>query len=102
MRWFWDQYAPGGNPDDPNLSPLRIPVLPALPPTLVATAEYDVLRDEGVAYAKRLAGAGVPVTHMHAPDMHHNFPVSPATVARFPQSNAALGQIGVFLRTVFA
>ncbi len=102
MRWFWDLYAPGGNPDDPSLSPLRIPVLPALPPTLIATAEYDVLRDEGIAYAKRLAAAGVPATHMHAPDMPHNFPVSPATVARFPQSDAALGQIGAFLRSVFA
>ncbi len=93
MRWFWDQYAPGISSDDPNASPLRIEHPPRLPPTLVTTAEYDVLRDEGIAYARKLQGAGVAVTHLHAPDMHHNFPVHPATVARFPQCRSTLAQI---------
>ena len=90
MEWFWNQYAPGTPPDDPKISPLRLRTFPDLPPTLVATAEYDPLRDEGIAYAEKLKNAGVAVTHLHAADMHHNFPVHPGTVARFPQSVAAL------------
>jgi acetyl esterase len=102
MRWFWEQYARGFSPDDPDVSPLRLHKLPPLPPTLVATAEYDVLRDDGIAYAEKLGAAGVAVTHLHAPEMHHNFPVHPATVARFPQSDAALTRIADWLRTTLA
>jgi acetyl esterase len=98
MRWFWDQYAQGAAPNDPNVSPLRLHKFPALPPTLIATSEYDVLRDEGIAYAEKLKHSGVAVTHLHAPDMHHNFAVHPATVARFPQSDSALRQIAAWLR----
>jgi acetyl esterase len=98
MRWYWDQYARGVSPDDPSISPLRAPMLSPLPPTLVATAQFDVLRDEGIAYARKLEEAGVPVTHMHSPDMHHDFPVRPGTVARFPQSDRALAQIAAWLR----
>src|SRR5580658_4136594 len=92
MRFFWQQYASGVSPDDTNISPLRLATVPSLPPTLVATAEYDPLRDDGIAYAKKLAKAGIAVTHMHAADMHHNFPVHPGTVARFRQSVAALDE----------
>jgi acetyl esterase len=99
MRWFWDQYAPGVSPADPDASPLRLPKLQALPPALVATAEYDVLRDEGIAYAQKLEAAGVAVTHLHAPDMHHNFPVHPGTVGRFPQSKTALIAFAAWLRS---
>ena len=98
MRWFWDQYAPTMAPQEPGISPLRIEPVPPLPPTLVAVAEYDVLRDEGLAYARKLERAGVPVTLMHSPDMHHDFAASPATVCRFPQSVAALGEIAGWLR----
>jgi acetyl esterase len=102
MRWMWEQYSPGASPDDPDVSPLRLHTLPPLPPTLVATAEYDVLRDDGIAYAEKLGAAGVAVTHMHAPDMHHNFPVHPGTVARFPQSDTALTRIAGWLRATLA
>jgi acetyl esterase len=102
MSWFWQQYADGVSPDDPNISPLRLEKLPVLPPTLVATAEYDPLRDEGIAYAEKLKQAGVEVTHLHAPDMHHNFPVHPGTVARFPQSVEALRQFADWLRTILS
>jgi acetyl esterase len=102
MRWMWEQYAPGISPDDPDLSPLRLQSLPPLPPALVATAEYDVLRDDGIAYAEKLGAAGVGVTHLHAPDMHHNFPVHPGTVARFSQSDAALTRIAGWLRATLA
>jgi acetyl esterase len=102
MRWFWRQYASGASPGNPDISPLQLHKLPTLPPTLVATAEYDVLRDEGVAYARKLEAAGIAVTRMHTPDMHHNFPVHPATVARFPQCDAALSRISSWLRATLA
>jgi acetyl esterase len=98
MRWFWQQYAPGVSPADPESSPLQLHKLPPLPPTLVATAEYDVLRDEGLAYARKLETSGIAVTRLHAPDMHHNFPVHPATVVRLPQSVFALAEIAGWLR----
>jgi acetyl esterase len=98
MRWFWNQYAPGISPNEPQTSPLQLPNVPKLPPTLIATAEYDVLRDEGIAYAEKLGKAGIAVTHLHAPDMHHNFLVHPATVARFPQCEAALDAIAGWVR----
>lgn len=98
MRWFWRQYADGVPADDPGISPLREAALPLLPPTLVASAEYDVLRDEAIAYARKLRDAGVAVTHLHAPDMQHNFAVTPGTVMRFPQSRAALADIAAWLR----
>jgi acetyl esterase len=98
MRWFWGQYAPAISANDPTVSPLRLQTVPALPPTLVATAEYDVLRDEGIEYAEKLRAANIVVTHVHAPDMHHNFAVHPGTVARFPQSDAALTRFAGWLR----
>jgi acetyl esterase len=77
-RWFLAQYLPPGHdltnlPQDPYLFPLGAPNLGGLPPALVMTAEFDPLRDEGIAYAQRLAAAGVPVEHMHVEDQMHSF-----------------------------
>jgi len=98
MRWFWEQYAPSVAPGNPGISPLQIQSVPPLPPTLITTAEYDVLRDEAIAYAGKLKAANVEVTHMHSPDMNHNFAVHPGTVARFPQSQTTLAAIAEWLR----
>ena len=64
-------YAPG-DLMDPRVSPLRGVDLGGLPPAAIHTAEFDPLRDEGEAYAKRLANAGVAVSHTcHAGLIHH-------------------------------
>jgi len=76
MHWFWDHYAPDVNlRSDPRISPLLASddVLAHAAPALVITAECDVLRDEGEAYAHRLAQAGVPVTAMRFLGAIHNF-----------------------------
>jgi acetyl esterase len=77
MGWFIDHYLSGGSSrlDDPRVSPLFASdaVVAATPPALVVTAEFDPLRDEGDAYAERLAALGVATSHVRFGGMFHGF-----------------------------
>jgi acetyl esterase len=83
LRWCLGNYIPTGRDlDDPYLFPLAAPDLSGLAPALVITAEFDPLRDEGIAYAQRLETAGVVVEHLHAGDQMHGFLLTDRAIAR--------------------
>lgn len=90
MIWFFDRYAPRARHGDPDIAPLRANDLSGQPPTLILTAEYDVLCDEGEAYAQRLAAAGVPVTLRRVPGMAHGFA---RLHNHIPEAQAALAEL---------
>lgn len=74
MRWFWGHYL-GDTPakNAPLAAVMNVENLSGLAPATVIAAEYDPLRDEGMAYAERLASAGVAVDAAIAPGMVHGF-----------------------------
>ncbi|MBM3490947.1 MAG: alpha/beta hydrolase [Alphaproteobacteria bacterium] len=74
IAWFAEQYLP--TPDDaldPRASPLLADTFEGLPPAFIQTAEYDPFRDQGIAYAERLAAAGVAVEQKCYAGMLHGF-----------------------------
>lgn len=75
MIWFWDNYLDKDKRNDIYASPLQASLeqLKGLPPALVQTAENDVLRDEGEAYARKLNEAGVPVTLTRYAGLIHDY-----------------------------
>jgi acetyl esterase len=74
MAWFVDYYLPDSAARAwPDNSPLLVEDLSGLPPAVIATAEFDPLRDEGARYARRLGQAGVPVTWLPGDGLVHSF-----------------------------
>ncbi len=73
MMWFWDQYLLPADGAHSHASPIRAERLAGLPDAYIITAAYDVLRDEGEAYADRLRQEGVGVKLVRYEDMNHGF-----------------------------
>jgi acetyl esterase len=96
MQWFTAHYLSGdqGAPDDPRVSPLLTSseTLRQGPPATIVTSGFDPLRDEGIAYAHRLADEGIVVNQVHYPDQIHGFFTQVALMADARSANAAACQ----------
>lgn len=96
MSWFWQHYIAAPHARlDPEASPLRLPSLAGLPPTFVLTAANDPLRDEGEAYARRLAADGVETRLQRYAGQIHAFLT---LVGMFDGGALALNDIAQFIR----
>ena len=83
LMWFWDNFL-GPDPEarhDPYAAPGTAPDLRDLPPTLVITAAFDPLRDEGEVFGYKLRAAGVPVHVRRFTGMIHGFIALPTPIA---------------------
>ena len=99
MAWFWNHYLNNeADAANPYACPMRAESLMGLPPSLVITAEFDPLRDEGESYAARLSEAGVATTLVRYDGMIHGF-LSMAGVLE--QGKNALALAAAALRSAF-
>ena len=74
MRWYWRQYLDDKMPSPEYLvAPARAESHEGLPPAIIVTAGFDVLRSEGESYAQQLRTAKVPVVHRDYPGLFHGF-----------------------------
>lgn len=104
MKWFWDKYVPDKEMrKQPLASPLQASLeqLKNLPPAFIITNEYDVLRDEGEAYAHKLVEAGVPVVAVRYLGMTHDMLLLNALAKALPV-RAAIAQANYMFRQAFA
>ncbi len=103
MEWFWDQYLPDvSKRADIHVSPINATAeqLQGMPQTLLVTVENDVLRDEGEAFGRNLAAAGVPVTSVRYNGTIHDFVLlNPITTT--PAARGAVSQATNYLKEVF-
>ncbi|MCE3264112.1 MAG: alpha/beta hydrolase fold protein [Pseudoduganella sp.] len=100
MKWFWDNYTTDlAKRKEIYASPLQATTaqLKGLPPTLIQTAEFDVLRDEGEAYGKKLDAAGVETTTIRYNGMIHDFGLL-NVLSKVPGTRSALRQAGAELK----
>lgn len=100
MEWYWEHYlASMDDASNPYAAPAQAKSLAGQPPALVITAEYDPLRDEGEAYAKRLTEAGVETTSTRYDGVIHGFFSMGAAVDKSVQ---AMDEASAALRYAFA
>jgi acetyl esterase len=93
MAWFYRQYLPAGPESAAEADLARADVV-GVAPAIVATAEFDPLRDEGAAYADRLKNAGVPTEYVPGPGLIHGFAGFLGVV------DAAEATVGMILKTL--
>ncbi|WP_343293160.1 alpha/beta hydrolase [Vandammella animalimorsus] len=97
IRWYFEQYFQSAQPPQRRAaSPLHMPATAALPRTLLFTAGFCPLRDEGYAYAQQLQAQGVQCTHWHLPGMIHAFMNMQALVP--DACDAVYQRMGQFMR----
>jgi acetyl esterase len=95
VQLAWDTFVPDRSLRfTPDAAPLAAD-LAGMPSTLIITAEYDVLRDEGADYADALIAAGVPAVHVRYAGMNHGFA---RKLVLFDAARAAADQIASSLR----
>lgn len=99
MVWFWGHYLRGGEDrSNPYACPSAARDLSGLPPAMIITAEFDPLRDEGEAYAKRLEEAYVPMVLKRYEGMTHGF-MSMASIV--DKGREAIGAAASHLKAAF-
>jgi acetyl esterase len=99
MKWFWNHYCDEGKRKEITASPLRAAgeQLHGLPPAIIFTAEFDVLRDEGEAFAHKLSESGVDVTAVRCLGTIHDFAMLNA-IRETPASKFAVNTAAHFLQ----
>jgi acetyl esterase len=96
MKLAWEAFVPSAaDRMTPDAAPLAASDLSGLPPALIQTAEYDVLRDEGADYADALLAAGVPVVHTRYMGVNHGFARKIGTI---DDARVAADQVAASLR----
>ncbi|WP_264551161.1 alpha/beta hydrolase [Flavobacterium sp. N2038] len=101
MKWFWDNYLPDASKrNEKYAAPLQASLeeLKDLPPALVQTAENDVLRDEGEAYARKLNEAGVSVTLTRYAGLIHDYGLL-NPIATVPSVQTAIEQAAIVIKS---
>jgi acetyl esterase len=100
MAWFWECYVPADMRGDPSVNlgeAARLGELGGLAPAVVATAQFDPLRDEGLAHAAAMTAAGVDVRVLHGAGLVHGYfglgTVSPAAHAEGDRALEALEEL---------
>src|SRR5262245_42597433 len=100
MKWFWDAYAPDqAKRREIYASPLQATAeqVKGLPPTLIQVAGNDVLRDDGLAYSRKLDAAGVDVTSVRYENLIHDYGLLNA-ISQVPAVRDALHQTAEMLK----
>ncbi len=101
MVWFWDSYTKDAKARKQiYASPLQATTaqLKGLPPALIQTAEFDVLRDEAEAYGRKLDAAGVQVKSVRYNGMIHDFGLL-NVISHLPATRSAMAQASEELRS---
>lgn len=104
MKWFWDNYTTDKtNRKEPTVSPLQASLeqLRGLPPALIINGEFDVLRDEGEAYAHKLIDSDVPVTAVRYHGTIHDF-VMLNPITDTPPVRGAIEQASHMVRKILS